>query len=307
MSYNGVKKQLQGVIFTTATPFSEDGKEVDQAKMSENLQMIEESGGEIFIPCGNTGEYYSLSNKERVEVVATHVKATSDDSTIIAGAGGSMKTVKYLISQYEDLNVDAVMIMYPRHTYIHEQGLIDYFQEIADNTDLGLVIYKRGGTISRSVISELSKIKNIIGLKYAVNDINDFSQTVSDAPGDLVWLNGIAERYALSFAIEGAEGNTTGIGNFVPEAVISLQEALEAGNWEQARYIRDILRPLEDLREETGPNNSLPNANNVPAVKYGMELAGLYGGPVRKPLVELCEKDKRRIEECYQRTQNATL
>ncbi|QLG29938.1 dihydrodipicolinate synthase family protein (plasmid) [Halorarum halophilum] len=307
MSYNSLKRQLQGVAFTTATPFTEDGTEVNHDALTENLQTIESAGGNIFIPCGNTGEYYSLSNSERVEVAATHFEATSDDATIVAGAGGSTKTAKSLISQYEKLGVDAVLIMYPRHTYIHERGLIEYFQELADSTDLGLVIYKRGETISRQVITKLSTIENVVGVKYAVNDINDFSQTVSDTPGDLVWLNGIAERYAPSFALEGAEGNTTGIGNFVPEAILSLQQAVEDEDWERTQQIRDLLRPFEDLREETGRDNSLSNANNVPAVKYGLELAGLYGGPVRKPLVELCEKDKQRIEEYYQQVQDAAL
>ncbi|QLH82011.1 dihydrodipicolinate synthase family protein [Halosimplex pelagicum] len=307
MDYRDIKQRLQGVAFTTATPFSEDGKDVLHDELSDNLHRIEDAGGSIFIPCGNTGEYYSLSTSERIDIVGTHVEATGDDATIVAGAGGSTKTAKYLISEYEDLGVDAAMVMYPRHTYIHEQGLIEYFRELADSTDLGLVIYKRGETIPRRVISELSTVENIVGVKYAVNDINDFSQTVSESPGDLVWLNGIAERYTPSFCLEGAEGNTTGIGNFIPEAVLALQEAVEAENWERVREIRDALRPLEDLREETGPNNSLANANNVPAVKYGMELAGLYGGPVRKPLVELSEEDRQRVEEYYQQVQDTTL
>jgi len=301
MSHRNIKSQLQNVCFTTATPFSEDTQEIRHSKLAENLQTIENAGGQVFIPCGNTGEYYSLSNDERVEVVSTHVEATDDDSSIIAGAGGSTKTATDLLSRYETVGADGALIMHPTHTYAHERGLVNYYKKLARSTDLGLVIYKRGPSIPRQVIAEVSEAENIIGVKYAVDDIKDFAQSVSDVPGDVVWLNGIAERYALSFALEGAEGHTTGIGNFVPEAVLALQDAIEDEDWERARHIRDILRPYEDLREEAGSNNSLNSANNVPAVKYGMEMAGLYGGPVRDPLMGLCQADKDRAEAYYQR------
>ena len=43
----------------------------------------------------------------------------------------------------------------------------------------------------------------------------------------------------------------------------------------------------------------MPAANSVPALKTGLEMAGLYGGPVREPLVELSESDERRARKLY--------
>ncbi|MFC6964253.1 dihydrodipicolinate synthase family protein [Halocatena marina] len=307
MGYRDIKQQLRGVPFTTATPFSEDGSKIQHSKLHENLQSLERAGAQVFIPCGNTGEYYSLSHQERIEVVGTHVEATQDESAVVAGVGGSTKTAVELLSEYERIGADAAMVMYPRHTYIHEQGLVDYYTKLAESTDLGLVLYKRGPLLSQKLIDELSTINNVIAVKYAVNNIKDFTQSVSDTTGDLVWLNGIAERYAPAFALEGAEGYTTGIGNFAPEPVLALSNAIRNEDWARARHIRDILRPYEDLREESGMNNPFTAANNVPAVKYGMELAGFHGGPVRSPLVQLSEKDKKRTREYYEKINSATF
>ncbi|WP_248909880.1 dihydrodipicolinate synthase family protein [Halocatena marina] len=307
MGYRDIKQQLRGVPFTTATPFGEDGSKIQHSKLHENLQSLERAGAQVFIPCGNTGEYYSLSHQERIEVVGTHVEATQDESAVVAGVGGSTKTAVELLSEYERIGADAAMVMYPRHTYIHEQGLVDYYTKLAESTDLGLVLYKRGPLLSRKLIDELSTINNVIAVKYAVNNIKDFTQSVSDTTGDLVWLNGIAERYAPAFALEGAEGYTTGIGNFAPEPVLALSNAIRNEDWARARHIRDILRPYEDLREESGMNNPFTAANNVPAVKYGMELAGFHGGPVRSPLVQLSEKDKKRTREYYEKINSATF
>ena len=320
MSYAQLKAELRHVAFTTATPFTRadpdytradsdtsDGEstqqagEVDHDALSENLIAIAEKGARLFIPCGNTGEYYALTDEERSAVVETHVEAVGDGGTVVGGVGGSTRTAIELLERYETAGADAAMIMHPVHTYVHEEGLIEYYRRLADSTDLGIVLYKRGPEVTRRVLQEVTTIENVVAVKYAVNDVKDFSQSVTDVSGDVVWLNGIAERYALSFAVEGAEGFTTGIGNFVPEETIALFDAIEAGELDRARTIRDLLRPYEDLREEAGVENVLSAANNVPAVKYGMELAGLYGGPVREPLSDLSSEDRSRAEAYYDR------
>jgi 4-hydroxy-tetrahydrodipicolinate synthase len=196
--------------------------------------------------------------------------------------------------------------MHPVHTYMHEHGVEAYYRRIVEATDLGVVLYKRGPELTRDHVAALAGYDNVLAVKYAVNDVEAFSAAASSIDG-VIWSNGIAERFAPAFAVEGAEGFTTGIGNFAPEASLALMDALRAEDYERAREIRDVIRPYEDLREETGPDSSLSAANNVPAVKVGMELAGLHGGPVREPIVELSEADRERAETYYDRIVSADL
>lgn len=307
MAYDDLKDRLHNVAFTTATPFSDDGAEVLHEELASNLRSIQDRGAEVFIPCGNTGEYYALSHEEREAVVKTHVEVVGDDGIVVGGVAGSTKTAISLIDRYEAVGADAVLVMHPDHTHMHERGLVQYYRRLSESTDLGIVGYKRGTQLSTSVLCGIAGIENVIGIKYADKDIKDFKRAVEDVPADLVWINGIAERYAVAFAIEGADGYTTGIGNFVPEATLALFDAIENGNWEAAHEYQRVLRPYEDLREESGVDNDIPSANNVPAVKYGLELAGLCGGPVREPLVQLSETDKARADDFYRQIEGATL
>lgn len=50
----------------------------------------------------------------------------------------------------------------------------------------------------------------------------------------------------------------------------------------------------------------MPAANSVPAIKYGLALAGQYGDPVREPLVELNDATKDRAREQDERISSAT-
>lgn len=301
MAYESLKASLRDVGFTLPTPFRAGKDEVDHDALTEQVEFLCDAGANVLIPCGNTGEYYSLTNEERIAVVETTVEAADERVTVVGGLGGSTKNALSLLDAYEDVGADAVMVMYPSHTYLHEDGVLEYYSRIASATDLGVVLYKRGPRLSVENIASLSERENVVAVKFAVNDVKEFSEAVSTAPGDVVWSNGIAERFAPAFWVEGAEGFTTGIGNFVPEQVLALMDALREENIDRAREIRDVLRGYENLREEPGDGNHMSAGNNVPAVKYGLELAGLYGGPVREPLVELSDDDTRRCENLYER------
>ena len=299
MAHEDLKAALRGVGFTVPTPFTEDAEDVAYEHLRSHARWLEDAGAGIIIPCGNSGEYYSLTDEERTTVVAETVDALSEDTVVIAGVGGSLHHARNLARAYAEAGADGIMVMDPDHTYVHAEGLYAYYEGIASATDLGVVLYKRSDLLSRELVARLAEVENVVGLKFAVNDIDAFSAVAGRVGDDLVLTTGIAERFAPAFALEGAEGFTTGIGGFAPGASLALMDALEAEDWARARRIRDRIRPFEDLRGETGANNPHPAANNVPAVKYGLELAGHYGGPVRPPLVGLTDEDERRAEEYY--------
>ncbi len=302
-----LRERFEDVAFTTAVPFSDDRERVRHDALVENLESMYDGGARLFVPCGNTGEYYSLTDQERVSVVETHVETLPDDATIVAGAGGSVGEVTALAEAYEAVGADALLVMHPGHTYINQSALAAYYHDVCDATDLGIVVYKRGPEITRDVLTEIAAREDVVAVKFAVNDVDEFSQTVAEGPEDVTWVNGIAERFAVSFAIEGATGYTTGLGNFVPEATLALFDALQDENWERARELRGLLRPLENLRTEPGPGNELHAGNNVPLVKYGLDLAGLTGGTVRPPLHALSDADEDRVAEQYERIEAASI
>jgi len=297
-----VREALRGVAVTTPAPFTEDAVEVAHGRLADNVATLSDRGIDLFVPNGNTGEYYSLGHDERVAVVETVVEAAAPDDTVIAGAGGSTKTALDLLGAYEAAGADAAMVMYPSHTYVHVDGLVDYYERLADGTDLPLVLYKRGPEVDRGVLDAVSRLDGYVACKWATGEVEPFAASVVHAEGELVWLVGVAERFAPAYTLEGAEGLTYGIGNFLPERSLALYDALAAGDWGRAREIRDELRPLEELRDEPGVGNHVDAGNNVPVVKHCMDRApGLYGGPVREPLVSLRGADAARADELYDR------
>jgi len=139
----------------------------------------------------------------------------------------------------------------------------------------------------------------VAGIKYALKDPIKLGAGISAGSDDVVWVDGLAEPFAVSYWAEGVEGFSAGVSNFRPEVGLELFDALSSGDWERARTLRNICLPYQNFRDRTGQNNAIAGAISVPAVKKGLELAGLHGGSVREPIRPLASEEETRAEEIY--------
>jgi 4-hydroxy-tetrahydrodipicolinate synthase len=298
MGHATLEEGLRDVATGILTPF-DDELAIDHDALAANARALHEEGIGTFLACANVSEYHSLSHDERTAVVRTSVDALPDSATVLAGAGGSTKTTIALGQAYAGCGVDAVMVMPPHHTYRHERGLLRYYEAVGAAVDVPLVPYLRGFDPSVGFVADLTRLDAVAGIKWTVPDVPAFAASVAAGADDVVWINGLGEPYAPALYLEGAAGLSSGIGNFEPAVGLALFEALEAGDVERAREIRDAATPYMEFRDERGENNALPAANRIPALKAGLEFAGLVGGPVREPLVDLSEADRERARDLY--------
>ncbi|WP_423747514.1 dihydrodipicolinate synthase family protein (plasmid) [Haladaptatus sp. SPP-AMP-3] len=298
LSNDEVRQHLRGVAAGLLTPFDDD-LEVEHEKLQENARTLYDRGIRTFLASANISEYHSLSRDERVEVTRSSVDALPSDACILAGVGGSTQEATDIIRSYDRVGVDAMMIMPPDHSYIHEQGLIRYYEKLDAVADAPLVPYVKGFDPSVEYLRNLTNVDGVVGIKYALEDAVKLGMSVEAGADDVVWVDGLAEPFALSFWNEGIEGFSAGVSNFRPEIGLALFDALTAGDWERARRIRNICVPYQNFREETGENNTIDGAISVSAVKKGLDLAGLHGGKVREPIEPLSPADERKAEELY--------
>ena len=304
MSTHTVRDGLRDVAAGLLTPFDDD-LTINHDALAENARILSERGLGTFLANANISEYHSLTRDERVAVTATAVGALPDDAVVLAGVGGSTRAAIDLIRAFDDIGVDAMMVMPPDHTYVHERGLLEYYRKLGAAADAPLVPYVRGFDPSVEFLTDLAGLDDVAGIKYAIEDVPKFAAAVSASGDEAVWVNGMAEPYAPSLWAEGAEGFTAGVTNFAPAIGLALFDALSAGEWERARELRDVCRPLMEFRGETGTDNELPGAVSVPVVKEGMRHAGLTAGTVREPIVELTDAEAERVADLYAAVEEA--
>jgi 4-hydroxy-tetrahydrodipicolinate synthase len=288
MDYADLASRLRTVHAINVTPFREDG-DVDYASLEKNVEFLISYGLEVIVPCGNTGEFYSLSVEEAKAVTRFVTETVNGRAKVLAGIGYDTKTAGQMASFAQDAGADAIMVHQPVHPYLTGEGLIRYYTEIARGVNIGVVLYARHAAIDRDVLDQVTAIENVLAVKYAINDLPGFGNLVQSIDNPVVWICGTAEMWAPFFFVVGAEGFTSGLVNIAPKMSLKMLEGLKKGDRHSVQAVWREVAPLERLRAKAH------NGYNVSVIKEGMDLLGLAPGRIREPASKLDEADRQEL------------
>lgn len=286
--------RLDTVQLVPPTPFTPDGSEVVLDRLGDFVKSVVAAGIRVLLPAAGTGEFHSLSAAEVVSCVKATREAAHADCVVIAPVGYGVDHAVTIARQAAEVGADALLLMPPVHPYLSDAGFREYFHAIAAKTPLPFLAYKRGPVPSDRMLGELGATGRLVGVKYAVNEMDAFTLFADKHRGKLGLYCGTAERYAPFFMLAGASGYTSGAGNLVPRLTLALHADLKGGRFDKAMEKLRVIRPIEDFRARDG------DALNISAVKAGMKILGRDFGPTRPPQRKLTtdeEAELRRILE----------
>ena len=269
-------KRLDTVQLIPLTPFSVDGKHLRSEVLGELIKDLFAAGIRVFIPAAGTGEFHSMSAAEVVECSRMARQAAGKEAVIMTPVGLSLDHALTIGRGAAEVGADCLLVMPPVHPYLSDAGFADYLKVLADELPLPLLAYKKGPLPSDKLLADCGAAGQLVGIKYAVNDMNQFAQFVPKA-GKLGLYCGTAERWAPFFMLAGATGYTTGAGNLCPRLTLAMFAALKASNYAEAMRLMKIIRPIEDFRARDG------DSYNISLLKYALGLKGFDVGPSRPP------------------------
>jgi 4-hydroxy-tetrahydrodipicolinate synthase len=268
--------RLDTVQLVPPTPFSEDGRQVNYEELGRFATSLVKAGVTALLPAAGTGEFHSLSADEVIRCVET-TRTAAPQAVVIAPIGFGLGHAIQIGQRAAEVGADGLLLMPPVHPYLSDAGFRDYFQAIAAAVPLPLLAYKKGPVPSDNLLTELGQEGRLVGVKYAVNEMDAFTKFVDANRGKLGLYCGTAERFAPFFMLGGATGYTSGLGNIVPKLTLAMHRALQNGNYPEAMRTLSIVRPIEDFRARAG------DSFNISAIKAAMQIAGWNFGPVRPP------------------------
>lgn len=290
MEFNDFQAHLSGVAAVTVTPFTSD-LELDEAGLRRIVRHLDAPGGtDTIVACGGTAEFYALTPDERRRIALT-ILDEARRAPVIVSVGLDAVGAAQVAREAENHGAAGIMVHQPIHPYIHPEGLLSYYRQICDAVSIGVVAYVRDPAVSTDLLAQIIGIDNVVGVKYAVNDVRRFGTIVAELSGvsDVAWLCGTAEAWAPFFWLAGATGFTSGLANFAVHEAVALRDALRSGDVAEIRRLWKRLRPLEDLRSRYA------DANNIAGLKAGVELCGLAGEAIRPPLRPLPPAEKMEL------------
>ena len=270
------------------TPFKDGG--VDHKTLSDLVEWHIAEGSNGLVPVGTTGESPTLSHKEHEEVIAAVVKTAAGRIPVIAGAGSNNTAEATRFVQFaEKVGADGALVVTPYYSKPTQRGLIEHFTQLNDCADIPIIIYN---IPPRSVIDmtpetmgQLSKLKNIVGVKDATADIARVSETRITCGPDFIQLTG-EDASALGFYAHGGVGAISVTANVAPRLCSEFQAALAAGDFAKALEYQDRLMPL---------HKAIFIEPGLAGAKYGMSLLGKCENTVRSPLTTVLPETGEQI------------
>ena len=277
------------VLVVAITP-RDSRRRVDLRGVRRNVEYLLAAGVDYIMPECGTGLVYDASLEEYEAVVGTFVEAAAGRAWIVPGVGPGYGRSLEMGRIARSLAVDGVMVM-PVVGPASAGGVRQGLAEICQTVELPVVLYQRRLDIMPvEDVVELCRMDEVVGLKYAVDDLEAFRRIVDKAGASAAMVCGMAEDPATEYMQNGAVGFSSGMANFVPRLSLALHRAGVAGDADEAGRLRDLMVPFEDFRGEDGARYS------GSALHAAMDIAGLAGGPVIPFAEDVASEDMGRVE-----------
>ena len=286
-----MRRQWTGCGTALVTPFTRDGA-VDEAGVRRLARRQIDAGMHFLVPCGTTGESPTMSEEERLRVVAVVVEEAGGRVPVLAGAGGyDTREVIQTAQKMQRLGAAGILSVTPYYNKPTQEGLFQHYSAIAGEVGLPIIVYnvpgRTGCNVEVATLTRLSQVPNIAGVKEASGNVSQMCEICRAVPDDFVVLSG-DDALTLPLMAIGGHGIISVIGNQAPREMSRMVELAESGDFAGARAIHRQLMPLMSA--------NFVESNPIP-VKAAMAAMGLLEEIYRLPMVSPSEDARRRILE----------
>ena len=314
ISPDEMRERVKGIVIVQATPFNRDGS-LDIEGLKANTQfLIERCKGKrfVFVPTGSTGEFYAMSNAERIEVIETVIETTAGAVPVVAGTAAAGTEQAIAMSQAaEKAGADGVQVVLPFYHVPSEEGLYRHFARLGDAMDIGVMIYNNPAVsklwMPPHIMAHCAEHPNIVADKENTPDVTQY-KAMRDAvdPAKMTVLCGLGDLLFAYEAALGCPGFVSWTANLAPELSLALLDAADACDFQKVREIAGKTGRLYEFAGVCAQHRGrdpwvIPGFTAghiyVGIMKAAMDMLGLAGGPVRGPGDELTDEERKALRE----------
>ncbi len=282
-----MKKEIffKGVSTALVTPFYR-GK-IDFKSLRNLIKHQIDAGIQGLVVSGSTGEAATLTVKEKSKLLNFVLSEVSGEVPVIMGSGtnNTLESVA-LTKLFSKTKVSGFLIVTPYYNKPPQRGLIEHFKIIAQSTKKPVIVYnvpsRTVTPLKVSTVLQLSKIKNIVGIKEATGDLSIIKDLVKVLPKSFSILSGDDETF-VSAMNAGAHGVISVISHVVPRLCL---------------YATD-----KDIEKIKLISHALFSESNPIPVKWALKEMGIIkSDELRLPLVPFDENLKKKTKQVLKQT-----
>jgi 4-hydroxy-tetrahydrodipicolinate synthase len=287
-------KKLQGIIPPIITPFTRK-QDVDTAALQGLANYMINCGVDGIFAMGTAAESPILTREQRLKALQTLKSECVGRTPLLIGVmETSTARVLELVREAEELQADAIVAVTPYYFRMKQKEIVKHFAAIREATSLPLIIYNvpvyTGNPIEPETVNEIARFPGVIAYKDSSGNMPHFQQAIRltrDLPQFSV-LQGVQVLSVISLQM-GAAGLIPGVGNVIPDQMVSLYQAVRQGELEKAYTIQDFIVQLEASFSIEG--------YSLPVLKGMAQYLGFGEGVPHFPLQPLTDDGWHKLSQ----------
>lgn len=282
---------ITGSMVALITPFREDGS-VNYEKLRELVEWHIQEQTDAILVLGTTAETPALTVTEEDEIARISIETAAGRVPIIVGSGSNNTMIAMEQSiKYEKMGADALLVITPYYNKTNKAGMVNHFYTVADAVNIPIYVYnvpgRTGVSLTYEALAEISKHKNIVGIKEASGDMS-FITKISRLINDDFNVYCGNDDISIPLMSMGGAGIISVLANILPRQTHEMAMAYLEGDVKKAaemqKYYLDFINAL------------FIETNPIP-IKEAMNLVGMNVGGYRMPLCPMEEDTKAKLIE----------
>nr|WP_068890720.1 4-hydroxy-tetrahydrodipicolinate synthase [Pedobacter panaciterrae] len=282
--------KFHGTGVALVTPFNADGS-VDFDGLKNLINYLIEGKVEYLVSLGTTGEASTLNKDEKKKIWEFTAEINNGRLPLIAGIGGNdTRVIAQNIKDFEVSGYDAILSASPYYNKPTQEGIYQHYKALSESSSLPILLYnvpgRTGSNISAETTCRLATdLKNIIAIKEASGNFDQFNQIMRDKPADFMLISG-DDPVAMPMISLGAVGVISVIGNALPKQLSDMIRLCLAGDFAKALPLHLSLIEFTRLMFVEG---------NPAGAKAALKHFGVCDDHLRLPLVKVSEAIREAI------------
>jgi 4-hydroxy-tetrahydrodipicolinate synthase len=268
----------EGILPALVTPFTDDGKSVDEERLRCLTRHCLELGVHGVVPCGTTGEFVNLSIEEKKQLIKVVVDEVNGKVPVVAGTGASGTRETVEMTKYaKDVGASAALIVTPYYLKPADRGIYEHYNTVASEVDLPIILYNipqcTGLPLPWQMVEDLAQIPNIVGVKDSSGQLSFILAVLEKVRDKINVLCGHDEVVVAALAA-GCSGAILASANIIPDIWVQIYNHVKSGELQRARELQYKVQKIARIIAGSG----------AVGTKAALNMMKIKVGPVRMPL-----------------------
>ncbi len=276
------------------TQFTADGRSVDAHAMAANVERLAKAGINHVLLTGAYGEFHSLTDAERMEILE-RVRSTGACASIMACAASlSAEATARLALNMLDHGADYVMVAPPLACETTDRDVLRHFEYLSRTVGRQLVVYNNpvfGHDLEPRLLAGVMAMEGYVGVKQGTRDLARLLGSVeairAASSGARIYIaSDLSAALTLAAPVDGLTSTNAWV---FPEVMLALVTGATRNDLEELQRLHRALAPYR---------RALARIGQPAGVKAAMQIRGYEGSfAVRAPYAPCAPADINQLRD----------